>query len=53
MKREFQKTLREAVYPFSQVDETCELVDIKDTKVQSNSPPKVTCTHNQHLAHYV
>ena len=53
MRQAFQKSSGEAATSSSQVEETCEPAYGKDTEVQSSSPPRVTCSHQQHLADYV
>ena len=51
MRQEFQCTLGELAMS-SQVAEG-EPPEGKDTEVHSDSPPRVTCTHCQHMADYI
>ena len=51
MRQEFQQTLGETVASL-QAGESSEPLEGMGTEAQSNSPPRVTHSHCQHLADY-
>ena len=51
MRQEFQQTVGEMTASL-QAGESSEALEGESMEAQSNSPPRVTCSHCQHLADY-